>query len=143
MNTAQADQLGAAVREARRIVDGAATSSAFGRVDAPPGPFVRSVLSDLRRADKRGRLRHCRHLSGRGPAPVWVVACKPGRVWCERCVYLVLTEVRGTSEDYTCDVCRREVPKLWSSIGAVGAVLLSYGACDTCHAAETGRAVAA
>jgi hypothetical protein len=142
VSTALADQISAAMREARSIVDHAAEATAFERVDALPGPFVQSVLRDLHRADKRGRLRRCRHLSGRGPSPVWVVACKPGRIWCVRCVFVVLHEIRGSAEDTRCDICRREAPKLWSAIGAAGAVLLSYGACADCYTTETGRVAA-
>lgn len=140
MSTATLDQLGAATREARSIIDGGAALDERIQVVDRSGPFAAAVLADVRRLAKRGRLLRCRHLSGRGPAPTWLVAWRPGRAFCERCVTAELIRTRDTAEDLVCDVCRTPAPSgLWSAIGHVGLLLLTYGACDNCYRVETGR----
>ncbi|MEO7980339.1 MAG: hypothetical protein ABI807_05555 [Sporichthyaceae bacterium] len=141
--TADADQVGAATRDARTVIEQVMAdpmvSEMFTRHDAEPGPFARELLDGIRRADERRRLRSCRHLSGRGPAPAWIFGWRPGRLYCHVCATVELAMTRTSSEGTVCDVCRRPFPKLWAVIGAAGPFLVSFGACRSCFAAETGR----
>lgn len=143
--TAFADQVAAATRDAREFVEHVSAdprvAEQFHRADAEPGPFARQVLATIRRDGKRGRLRRCRHLSGRGPSPSWVFGWRPGRLYCHACAAVELTLTRKTTEDDTCDVCREVFPKLWAIVGAAGPFLMSFGACANCFTAETGREV--
>jgi hypothetical protein len=146
MNTALADQARAASRDARRVIElvvqETAVDGRFTRFDGEPGPFAREMLEGIRKADKRGRLRYCRHLPRRGPAPAWVFGWRPGRLFCHRCAQTELIFVRATAEENTCDVCRDTFPKLWVVLGAAGPFLITFGACRPCFQAETGRVAA-
>lgn len=138
--TAFADQVGAASRDARtlidRVTDVTGADARFTRLDGPPGPFARTMVDGIRRAAKRNRLRSCRHLSGRGPTPAWVFGWRPGRLFCHRCAMVELVYTRATAEDDACDVCRRTFPKLTVVLGAAGPFLITFGACPECFAAE-------
>jgi hypothetical protein len=130
-----ADQLHAACRDARRIIDlGAMTG--MRRFDREPGPFVSSLLEDVTAAAMAGTLRSCRHLRGRGPAPSWVIAWRGARVSCTPCAYDVLAGVIGTPEDSVCDVCRETDQRLRPVVGAAGPLLVVFGACPGCFALE-------
>jgi hypothetical protein len=146
MNTALADQARAATRDARRVIESVVEETKvdgrFTRFDAEPGPFAREMLEEIRRADKRGRLRYCRHLRGRGPSPAWVFGWRAGRLFCHVCAMVELTFTRASAEDEVCDVCRGTFPKLWVVLGAAGPFLITFGACGPCFQAETGRVAA-
>jgi hypothetical protein len=141
--TAFADQVHAATRDARAVVEQVMAdprvSERFHRTDTEPGPFARELLEGIRRVDNRGRLRYCRHLSKRGPSPCWVFGWRPGRLYCHVCATVELAVTRASVEDNVCDVCRKTFPGLWAVVGAAGPFLLSFGACGSCFTAETRR----
>lgn len=141
MNTATLDQLRAASRDARRLLD-EADRHGLTRVDAEPGPFMTGLLAQVARDGRRGRLRSCRHLQGRGPRPSWLLAWRPTRLLCPSCVLEAIAAVRGTRADMTCDACGQVVDRIWASMTAAGPLVVVYGLCRRDFEAETGQVAA-
>jgi hypothetical protein len=139
--TAVLDQVQAASRDARSLIDQASTIGTYLHRTDNPGPVVRGVLDRIRKDTRSKRIRVCRHLAGRGPGVSWSFAWRPGKLFCMRCAVDVLRDVRGTVEDRTCDHCRRVVPHLTAGMTAAGPFVIIFGVCGSCLAAE--RAAAA
>lgn len=131
--TAQADQLHAAVRDARRLLEGAARAGRGNLVPAPAGSWLADQALILATALLTGESRCCPHLAS-GPRVLHAVAWKPGYLVCTACRPLLVADAE---EDSTCDRCRQHADQLHTGITACGPVLLGYGLCPPCAASAS------
>lgn len=141
--TARNDQVDAAARDAKAMLDNfAALLGAQHTVDyTAAGPFALELLHGMDERIKRHRQRSCTHLR-RSPDVAWLFGWAPERLHCLRCAHKVLAQVRGTVEDSTCDVCRREADPCSPVMGSAGPIVVLFGACDGCYARELGEVAA-
>jgi hypothetical protein len=129
MNTAYADQIHAASRDARRLIHAAAEHGGGTVTADQPPPWLVVHLARLGHAMTTGQGRICPHL-GASPRVVLAAAWAPGLLVCPRCAYLLTPTV---AEDTTCDRCRRHIRHIHPGAAAVGPILLVYGLCRSCH----------
>jgi hypothetical protein len=130
------DQVDAAAKDARRVLDVAGDLLPNKHLLDAPGPYAAGVLADLSRTAPR----RCRHL--KSPAPCWIFGWRPGRLFCTRCAPAVTRAIAGTAEEMICDACRETAPTLITSITGAGLFLITAGLCAPCWEAETGHAAA-
>ncbi len=88
----------------------------------------------------------CRHLSPRTPeVTLWTVSTDPARVNCYRCAFVEGLRLRGTDDDFRCDLCgvvdrvgqvvyQVLIPSKVSSGGYSPPILATIGICGPCHA---------
>lgn len=128
--TALADQLAAAARDARALVDQVAGGSPEW---AASPSWLTAHIERLSLGALTGTSRACPHLTS-SPSVAWSALWRPGEVWCLRCFQAALLAVRGTAEDEVCDGCRRTARPIFSTITAVGPLLVACGLCGDCRA---------
>ena len=92
----------------------------------------------------------CEHLSPSAPAPAFWVPWAPGRLMCAPCSAAASKEISGTEEDRRCDWCGTVADGIFIHAGSTPAgvvdiggtmvqvppVMLQFGLCGTCHAAD-------
>jgi hypothetical protein len=126
--TALADQIGAATRDARRVLTNAARILPGAIIDTTASAWLAEQADTLRAALRDGTARACQHL---GPSPMLAHAAvwAPGRLVCSGCI----AALRPTpAEDATCDRCRRHARRLHAGATSFGPVILAYGLCRSC-----------
>lgn len=94
---------------------------------------------------------YCPHLSPVSPAPAFWMPWAPDRVVCSPCMNAASQEITGTEEDRRCDWCGvvvadgiypaagstpAGVVDLGGTVVQVPPVLIHYGLCSACHAAD-------
>lgn len=133
--TAEDDQIEAASRDVRRVLDVVAVVDGGQVVDRLPGPWLTQHLRKLRGGIALGLVRPCRHV-GASPQPLIAVAHRPNDLLCAACGVEERRRIVGTVEDRTCDVCGEVVETIHPVNAAVGPMLVCYGACPACFPAE-------
>ena len=92
----------------------------------------------------------CPHLSPTAPAPAVWMPWAPGRMMCVPCSVTASKEITGTEEDRRCDWCgivadgicvhagstHAGVVDLGGTMVQVPPVMIQFGLCDACHAAD-------
>jgi hypothetical protein len=132
VNTALADQLQAAARDARSLVADAAEHFGGGPDWAAPPAWLTHHLQRIQIGSLTGAVRFCPHVSS-SPEVVWSAVWRPGEVWCARCCRDAMLAVRGTAEDAVCDGCRRPARPIFSVMTAAGALMVAAGLCRDCR----------
>lgn len=127
--TALADQIDAASAEAAHVLTAAADQPGTHLTHTTTGPWLAEQFARIDLALVSGQGMFCPHVHA-SPRVVFAFAWAPGLLVCPACRWLAIPT---TTEDQTCDRCRRHADTLHSTIAARGPVLFGYGLCPPCH----------
>jgi hypothetical protein len=128
-DTAQADQLAAAVRDAAAHHHAIARHEGLPIVPLAGQPWITGQVRIQVRALARGTARLCPHI-GASPTVLYGAAWAPRRLVCRACIATLRPD---PTEDGTCDRCRQTAGVLHPGMVQSGPLLLAYGLCDTCN----------
>jgi hypothetical protein len=148
--TALLDQAQAATAETTRIMTALAALEETRIHHVEPGPVHRALITRLRTKATTGQLTLCPDLSYDAPSPAFWVAWAPNKLRCARCADTAIRRIHGTHEDRRCDHCRKidrvihrgaielaaVVVDLPDRARCIPPVLMIFGLCPSCHAAD-------
>lgn len=112
-------------------------------------PRMAALAESLGRRLLSGRTVMCSHLSWTGPQPAFWAPYGPGLIRCAGCLKALERRLKGTNQDYTCDVCRKFSRPLWHTSfmiparvldlpelpfnAATPAISIMFGTCRNCR----------
>jgi hypothetical protein len=131
--TALLDQVHAAARQARTVLDKAAPYTGGSTQTPPRTPWLTAQLDTITDAILTGTATLCPHVDA-SPRLLLAAAWTPGVLACPSCYRHMLTPTPGT--ETTCDRCGTTDQPLHNIFLAAGPLILAYGLCPTCLSAE-------
>ena len=127
-HTAYADQYGAALTDARRVLTQVADSAGTRLLEGHGDPWIIRQVTTLTRALLSGRAHLCPHIND-APRLAHAAVWAPGHLTCTTCA----PTLRPTDdEDTRCDRCRRHTNPVHPGLVGIGPILLAFGLCPPC-----------